>query len=939
MTANTKSEKTQAQAPLSVVDFFSVAKIRMDGWSALNNAAIKLANAQKAGRDTKALLEELEGKIDFREVFEGYWAYPGETVFNDAKQLYQDEDYVAFASAVTRITRTLMSGAYRRSAKAWSLTEEMEEEDFAHTPEYYDQRDTSRPYFEVLVVDDNIVARGNQQRVRDTMRRLRRPEDPFIYEMVFAPSFEDAIAGTLINHDLNAVVIYDYFPFSSKHDMARLRARLEKFVTIDPDDLAPESYGTTLADVIHAIRPELDIYLMTERSVEHLAGQAEAAHIRRIFYDVEELNELHLSILDGIGDRYETPHFSNLQKFARRPIGTFHALPIARGKSIYKSNWIQDMGHFYGTNLFLAETSTTSGGLDSLLEPVGTIKEAHEKAARAFGSDHTYFVTNGTSTANKIVVQAICKPGDVVLVDRNCHKSHHYGMVLGGAQPYYLDAYPLKEYSMYGAVPLKTIKKALLDMKAEGKLDKVRMVLLTNCTFDGQIYNVRRFMEECLAIKPDLIFLWDEAWFAFARFSPLYRNNTAMGAVAQLKARYTSSEYRAEFEAFKAKVGGDLDPADSKLLDMQLLPDPDKLRLRAYSTHSTHKSLSALRQGSMIHVNDEDYDSEVHEPFEEAFMTHTSTSPNAQIIASLDAARRQVELEGYSLIREQIMLAFSLRKEINDHPVISKYFHMLSPEELIPAEFRPSGIKSYLDPDLSWSDVFDAWERDEFVLDPTRLTLVCGTAGLDGTAFKNDLMDRYNIQLNKTSRNSVLFQSNINNTRSATSYVISTLAKIAAKIDKEISGDTSKAAGFQARVKSMMDDLPDLPNFSHFHDAYRDNPKSKTREGHMREAYFVAYTNEDCEHVLLRGKEIEDRLNKGPELVSANFVIPYPPGFPIMVPGQVITKEIINFMRELDVKEIHGYNADAGLKCIKPETLSGQASEGKLGIGYPALGG
>jgi len=86
----------------------------------------------------------------------------------------------------------------------------------------------------------------------------------------------------------------------------------------------------------------------------------------------------------------------------------------------------------------------------------------------------------------------------------------------------------------------------------------------------------------------------------------------------------------------------------------------------------------------------------------------------------------------------------------------------------------------------------------------------------------------------------------------------------------------------------------------------------------MRDGYFTAYNEADCEHLLLRGKEIDDRLKKGPDLVSANFVIPYPPGFPIMVPGQVITKEIINFMRKLDVKEIHGYHAEAGLKLIKP---------------------
>ena len=120
--------------------------------------------------------------------------------------------------------------------------------------------------------------------------------------------------------------------------------------------------------------------------------------------------ELHLSILDGIADRFDTPYFDNLQKYAQRPIGTFHALPVARGKSIFKSNWISDMGRFYGINLFLAESSATTGGLDSLLEPTGNIKVAQDKAARAFGADHVFFVTNGTSTSNKMVEQALLGP-------------------------------------------------------------------------------------------------------------------------------------------------------------------------------------------------------------------------------------------------------------------------------------------------------------------------------------------------------------------------------------------------------------------------------------------------------------------------------------------------------------------------------------------------
>ena len=188
--------------------------------------------------------------------------------------------------------------------------------------------------------------------------------------------------------------------------------------------------------LIKRVRPELDIYLLSRRNVDQVAGDpAVASSIRRVFYGAEEPLEIHLSVLEGVSERFETPYFDNLKKYAQRPIGTFHALPIARGKSIFKSNWIRDMGEFYGPTLFLAESSATTGGLDSLLEPTGNIKRAQDMAARAFGCDRVFFVTNGTSTSNKMVEQALLAPGDIAIVDRNCHKSHHYGMVLAGAQP------------------------------------------------------------------------------------------------------------------------------------------------------------------------------------------------------------------------------------------------------------------------------------------------------------------------------------------------------------------------------------------------------------------------------------------------------------------------------------------------------------------------
>src|SRR5439155_196418 len=184
-------------------------------------------------------------------------------------------------------------------------------------------------------------------------------------------------------------------------------------------------------------------------------------------------------------------------------------------------------------------------------------------------------------------------------------KSHHYGLVLAGAQPLYIDAFPLSQYSMYGSLAIKPIKQALLQLKREGKLDRAKLLVLTNCTFDGHVANVKRTMLECLAIKPDLIFLWDEAWFGFARFSPFLR--------------------------------------------------------------------------------------------------------------------RRTELEGYELVGRATQLAIEIRREINHHPLIGKYFRAATPADMIPAAYRQSGISDYAADGWSVTDTIRALDDDEFFLDPTRV--------------------------------------------------------------------------------------------------------------------------------------------------------------------------------------------------------------------------
>jgi len=917
---------TAASSPSIRVDqFFTAAEARFDRWRSLLDAARTWA--VRADSDSTPVLAA------FRELrqWEDYFAYPGPALLRDLEERLTSRDATGTVRLVQLINAALLTHSYRSNAADWEG-----EEQTARFGERLPGADEllHRPYFEVLVVTP--MRRDAWPEIAQEYKTLRRAQDKFIYELVFVGSVEDAVLASILNGNLESVVISDGIPFASAHNAPVLREFL--LANLAPNAFSARSGQQTLelARALKQIRPELDIFVLSGSEVEKVAGDPVAAEcIRRIFYQVEEPLELHLSILDAITDRFDTPYFDNLQKYAQRPMGTFHALPVARGKSIFKSNWIRDMGRFYGMNLFLAESSATTGGLDSLLEPTGNIKVAQEKAARAFGADHVFFVTNGTSTSNKMVEQALLAPGDIMLVDRNCHKSHHYGAVLAGALPLYLEAYPLTKFSMYGAVPLRSIKKALLELKAEKKLDKARLLVLTNCTFDGHIYNVERVMEECLAIKPDLIFLWDEAWFGFARWSPFYRRRTAMGAAAILERKFKDPAYRAAYEEQRKKLGADFDPANPELLKTRLLADPDQVRLRIYQTNSTHKSMSCLRQGSMVLVKDQDYHT-VEEQFHEAVFTHASTSPNLQIIASIDVARRQMELEGYELVNRAIQLALDVRREVNSHPLVSKYFHVAGSDEMIPEEFRASGFVDYLVPGVNWGTAVKSLREDEVALDVTRLTLVCGSAGFDGTQFKNLLAAEYDIQLNKTSRNSVLLQTNINNTRSDIAHLLKVLVTISQQIEAKLQrGGAEAQQAFAARVKSLMDDVPDLPNFTCFHNSFRKYPGSATSEGDMRSAFFGAYREEQCDHVKLSSPEIDRRLKEGPELVSANFVIPYPPGFPIMVPGQVINWETIDFMRKLDVKEIHGFTAALGLKLLNPSYLEAASGRGRVGVEEP----
>jgi arginine decarboxylase len=902
---------------------FNTSRLRTDTWDRLKYKTNTLSKITKPadlkGKKYETTLKGVQEYLDILEPIECYFAFPGKDAFKEIKRLFDRHEFRLLAHRVSHLVQQLFSEEYRRFPSFGLTDPEAVQRQRIHT------KASHKHYFEVLYVAN--LSPDEELEVRTRLAHTQDRNSRFVYDLVVVPSFEDALIAVTLNNNIQSIIIHYGFTFRSKTPLSVLSDYMDAVEAPEEvNDNFSMEHGSRLGKIIHKIRPELDLYLITDEYVEDFATYDVHRSFRRVFYGKENYLELNLSILRGIEERFQTPFFNALKQYSRRPTGVFHALPISRGNSVFTSHWIQDMAEFYGTNIFLAETSATTGGLDSLLQPKGPIKQAQQLASRAFGAQHTFFVTNGTSTANKIVLQGLIQPGDIVLVDRDCHKSHHYGMVLSGALPVYLDSYPLVDYSMYGAVPIREIKHKLLELKKSGHLDQVKMLLLTNCTFDGIVYNVERVMEEVLALKPDMIFLWDEAWFGFARFNPIYRQRTAMQAAENLLEKFHSMEYRAKYVEYRRKMEL-LDPNDDKTyLDHRLMPDPDQAVVRVYATQSTHKTLSSLRQGAMIHIFDQEYKRKVENMFHESYMIHTSTSPNYQILASLDISRRQVEFEGFELVQRSIEAAMTLREKIKSHPLLKKYFSALGPIDLIPSEFRTSRLQHYHDLRSDWEAMTDAWENDEFVLDPTRITLFTGLTGTDGDTFKNAyLMDKHGIQVNKTSRNSVLFMTNVGTSRSAVAFLIGVLIKIAQEFQniEEFSTQIEREI-LHKQIESLTVNLPPLPDFSAFHESFLPYPNAPA--GDIRSAFFLSSDEENCKYMKLDGSILHE-LEKGREVVSASFVIPYPPGFPILVPGQLITFEILNFLKALDVKEIHGFRPELGLRVFKPELLKNRTSE------------
>jgi arginine/lysine/ornithine decarboxylase len=562
--------------------------------------------------------------------------------------------------------------------------------------------------------------------------------------------------------------------------------------------------GEELFRHISRIRFEVDIFLLTNKTAGEIysTGGLLSGYFYRGDNDYEDIaNKIHSVVYNG---KIRAPFFDALVEYANTTRDSWHTPGHAGGFSVKNSPWIKDFYSFFGHNIFASDLSVSVPALDSLLDPKGVIKEAQELAARAFGSRYTFFTTNGTSTSNKILIQTLLKPGDAILLDRNCHKSVHYGVIISGAEPIYLMPSVNNKYGIFGPIPKKQIIEKMDKAIADGK--RVKAIILTNCTYDGLIYDIADIVKEAHARGIKIIV--DEAWFGYAHFHP-------------------------EFAPCAMEAGAD------------------------YATQSTHKTMSAFSQASMVHVQDPDFEKN-REFFTENLNMHTSTSPQYTMIASLDIARKQMVMEGYSLLSNTLRLSEMLKQSVNS----LKKFRVLELEDLISEEVKDDNIR----------------------LDKTKVTIDVTNTGYTAHEVERILMTKHNIQVEKTTFNTLTLLLTIGTTQSKINRLYFALESI-----ERMSGNLPEAA---------------------VNEIWKDFKLKLSPIKYLPRAAF--YT--DGEMIPLR-----NAIGR----ICSTMIVPYPPGIPFLVPGQLITEDIVNALqvyRDYNV-EIHGLSEGLIKVCTTEEEL------------------
>jgi len=499
---------------------------------------------------------------------------------------------------------------------------------------------------------------------------------------------------------------------------------------------------------------------------------------------------------------------------------------------------------FFGANTLKSDVSISVTELGSLLDHTGPHLEAEEYVARTFGAEQSYMVTNGTSTSNKIVGMYAAPAGSTMLVDRNCHKSLTHLLMMSDIIPLWMK--PTRNaLGILGGIPKQEFSSESIARKVRDIPDAQWPVhaVITNSTYDGLLYNTD-WIKQTLDV-PSIHF--DSAWVPYTHFHPIYNGKSGMSG-----------------ERTPGKV--------------------------IFETQSTHKMLAAFSQASLIHIKG-DYDEET---FNEAYMMHTTTSPSYPLVASIETAAAMLRGNpGKRLINRSVERALHFRKEIQRlrQEADGWFYDIWQPEAIEDAECWP------IAPGEDWHG-FTRTDENHMFLDPVKVTIL--TPGMDElgnmaeegipAALVAKFLDERGVVVEKTGPYNLLFLFSIGIDKTRAMGLLRGLMEF------------KRAYDLNLRVKNM---LPDL--YAEDPDFYRNMRIQTLAQGihnlikqHnlpqlMLKAFDVLPEMEMTPHQMYQQQvkgnietvELDNLINR----VSANMILPYPPGVPLVMPGERVTTE------------------------------------------------
>ncbi|GAB2889287.1 arginine/lysine/ornithine decarboxylase [Uliginosibacterium flavum] len=684
-----------------------------------------------------------------------------------------------------------------------------------------------------------------------------------------------ALAKALEAEGMEVVGVTSYGDLSS---FAQQQSRASGFIlSIDDEEFTSEEADSTIAELrafVEEIRlrnADIPIFLHGEtRTSRHIPNDVlrELHGFIHMFEDTPEFIARYVqreakAYLDSLAP----PFFRALTHYAADGSYSWHCPGHSGGVAFLKSPVGQMFHQFFGENMLRADVCNAVEELGQLLDHTGPVAASERNAARIFHADHLFFVTNGTSTSNKIVWNSTVAPNDIVVVDRNCHKSILHSIIMTGAIPVFL--MPTRNhFGIIGPIPKSEFKWENIQKKiaknpfALDKNAKPRVLTITQSTYDGVLYNVEEIKEE-LDGKIDTLH-FDEAWLPHAAFHDFYGDYHAIG------------EGR-----------------------------PRCKESMVFSTQSTHKLLAGLSQASQILVQDSETRKLDKDLFNEAYLMHTSTSPQYAIIASCDVAAEMMDSPGGpALVEESIAEAMEFRRamrKVDEEWGADWWFKVWGPDYL-----AEEGMGEREDWMLKANDRWHGFGNlaEGFnMLDPIKATIITPGLDVDGdfadagipAALLTKYLSEHGIIVEKCGLYSFFVMFTIGITKGRWNTLVTELQQFKDAYDQNL-----------PLWRIMPEFIAKHPHYEklclrdlcqQIHDVYKARDVARlTTEMYLSD--MVPAMRPTDAWSMMAHREIERvAIDDLEGRITAIMLTPYPPGIPLLIPGEVFNKTIVDYLK------------------------------------------